>query len=109
MDLKDATLMFLSESAEYPAVSSIAQSAYDRLAAGEDVDYEVLDELVGEASAKGVLQAMGQKYSPTAYEAIIAPVLREIGRRKPIRSAWQPSTPPGSADDPLTAPAWPSR
>ncbi|HZZ56060.1 MAG TPA: hypothetical protein VFE26_17445 [Trebonia sp.] len=27
MDLKDATLMFLSESAAYPAVASIAQNA----------------------------------------------------------------------------------
>ena len=31
MDLKDATLMFLAESAGYPAVAQIAQSAYDRL------------------------------------------------------------------------------
>jgi hypothetical protein len=33
MDLKDATLMFLSEAAACPAVASIAQSAYDRLTA----------------------------------------------------------------------------
>ena len=39
MDLKDATLMFLSESAAYPAVASIAQNAYDRLAEGEEIDY----------------------------------------------------------------------
>jgi hypothetical protein len=109
MDLKDATLMFLSESAEYPAVASIAQSAYDRLAAGEEIDYRMLDDLVGEASAKGVLRAMNQKYSPTAYNAIITPVLEEIGRRKPIRSTWRSSQEAGSADDPLTAPAWPSR
>jgi hypothetical protein len=109
MDLKDATLMFLSESAEYPAVASIAQSAYDRLAAGEEIDYQMLDDLVGEASAKGVLRAMNQKYSPTAYNAIISPVLEETGRRKPIRSTWRSSQEAGSADDPLTAPAWPPR
>jgi hypothetical protein len=109
MDLKDATLMFLSESAEHPAVASIAQSAYNRLAAGEEVDYRMLDDLVGEASAKGVLRAMHQKYSPTAYDAIITPVLEEIGRRKPIRSTWRSSQEAGSADDPLTAPAWPPR
>jgi hypothetical protein len=33
MDLRDATLMFLIESAAYPAVREIAQSAYDRLVA----------------------------------------------------------------------------
>ena len=33
MDLKDATLMLLSESAGHPAVASLAQSAYDQLAA----------------------------------------------------------------------------
>ena len=109
MNLKDATLMFLSESAEYPAVASIAQSAYDRLAAGEEVDYRMLDDLMGEASAKGVLRAMHQKYNPTAYEAIITPLLEEIGRRKPIRSTWRSSQEAGSADDPLTASAWPPR
>jgi hypothetical protein len=108
MDLKDAALMFLSESADHPAVASPAQSAYDRLAAGEEIDYQVLDELVGEASAKGVLRAMHSKYSPVAYESIIAPVLDEIGRRKPIRSNRQPPA-PGSPDDPLTAPTWPPR
>jgi hypothetical protein len=101
MDLKDATLMFLTEAAAYPAVAEIAQSAYDHLVEGEDIDYRVLSDLVGEASGKGVLRAMSQKYSPAAYEAIIMPVLREIGRRAPIRSsrpAWQPGD-----GDPLTA------
>ena len=46
MDLRDATLMFLIESAAHPAVSEIAQSAYDRLVAGEDIDYRMLSELV---------------------------------------------------------------
>jgi hypothetical protein len=108
MDLKDAALMFLSESADHPAVASLAQSAYDQLAAGEEVDYRLLDDLIGEASGKGVLRAMNRKYSPVAYEAIISPVLDEIGRRKPIRSSRQPPA-PGSLDDPLTAPTWPPR
>jgi hypothetical protein len=86
MELRDATLMFLSESAAYPAVAEIAQSAYDRLIQGEEVDCQVLSDLVGEASGKGVLRAMHAKYSPEAYEAIIMPVLQEIGRRAPIRS-----------------------
>jgi hypothetical protein len=86
MELRDATLMFLAESAAYPEVAEIAQSAYDRLVEGEDVDYQVLSDLIGEASGKGVLRAIHAKYSPQAYEAIIQPVLQEIGRRAPIRS-----------------------
>jgi hypothetical protein len=101
MDLTDATLMFLVEAAGFPAVAEIAQSAYDRLVEGEDVDYRVLDDLVREASGKGVLSTMRQKHGTAAFEAIIGPVLQEIGRRKPIRSGrgytWQPG------DDPLTA------
>ena len=100
MDLRDATLMFLVESAAHPAVREIAQSAYDRLVEGEDIDYRVLSDLVGEASGKGVLRAMHQKYGPAAFEAIVMPVLQEVGRRAPIRSSrptWQPG------EDPLTA------
>jgi hypothetical protein len=100
MDLKDATLMFLAESADYPAVAEIAQSAYDRLIDGEDVDYGVLNDLIGEASGKGVLRAIRSKHGPAAFEAIIQPILQEVGRKAPIRPAtytWQPG------DDPLTA------
>jgi hypothetical protein len=97
MDLRDAILMFRAESAAHPVVAEIAQSAYDRLAAGEEIDYRVLNDLVGEASGKGVLRAMHAKYSPEAYHAIIMPVLQEIGRRAPIRSSrpvWQPGEDP---------------
>lgn len=97
MDLKDATLMFLAESAAYPAVAEIARSAHDRLADGEDIDYRVLSELIDEASGKGVLRAIRQKYGPDAFEAIVGPILQEIGRRAPIRSQrprWQPGEDP---------------
>jgi len=101
MDLKDATLMFLAEAAAYPAVTYIARSAYDRLVEGQDADYRELNDLVWEASGKGVLRAMHQKYSPVVFEAIIMPVLAEIGRRAPIRSS-RPVWRPGDGD-PLTA------
>jgi hypothetical protein len=104
MDLKDATLMFLSESAGYPAVASIAQAAYDRLVADGDIDYRVLDDLIGEASGKGVLRDLQRKYSPVAYEAMIQPILQEIGRNKPVRSQRPPVDP---ENDPLTAASWP--
>ena len=96
--------MFLSESAGYPAVASIAQAAYDRLVADGDIDYRVLDDLIGEASGKGVLRDLRRKYSPVAYEAMIQPILQEIGRNKPIWSQ-RPPVDPGS--DPLTAAGWP--
>ena len=104
MDLKDATLMFLSESAAHPAVASIARSVYDRLVEGEEIEYRVLSDLIEEASGKGVLRELNRKYSPEAYEAMIGPILREIGRNKPIRSQRPPVAP---EDDPLTAPGWP--
>src|SRR5689334_19681300 len=110
MDLKDATLMVLSESAAQPAVASIAQSVYDRLAGGEDADYRQLKELIGEASGKGVLRAIHAKYSPVAYEAIIMPILAEIGRREPVPPRRRPA---GYRDepesDPLRASVWPPR
>ena len=68
MDLRDATLMFLSESADHPAVASLAQSAYDQLAAGEEVDYRLLDDLIGEASRSGSA-AWIRKYGPRTLAA----------------------------------------
>ena len=110
MDLRDATLMVLSESAGQPAVACLAQSVYDRLADGEDVDYRLLKELIGEASGKGVLRAIHAKYSPVAYEAIIMPILDEIGRREPVPPRQRPA---GYHDDPeadpLRASTWPPR
>jgi hypothetical protein len=86
MDLKDATLMVMNESADQPAVASLAQSVYQRLANGDGVDYRLLDDLMGEMSGKGVLRALHARYGPVAYEAIIMPILSEIGRQKPVPS-----------------------
>ncbi len=97
MNLTDATLMFAVEAAGYPAVAELAQSAHDRLVEGEQVDYRVLDALIAEASGQGLLRALHAKYSPDAYDAIIMPVLQEIGRRKPIRSD-RPGWSPGDGD-----------
>jgi hypothetical protein len=108
MDLKDATLMMLSESADQPAVASIAQTVYQRLANSEPVDYRLLDTLIGEASGKGVLRALHAKYSPAAYEAIIGPILTELGRSKPIASH-RYSRPSDPEADPLRAGNWPPR
>ena len=108
MDIRDATLMMLSESAGHPAVASIAQSVYERLVNAEPVDYRLLEDLIGEASGKGVLRALHAKYSPTAYEAIITPILAEIGRQKPIGSQ-RYAKPADPESDPLLASTWPPR
>ena len=86
MDLRDAALMMLNESADEPAVASLAKVVYDRLVNEEPVAYRLLDELIGEASGKGVLRALHAKYSPVAYDAIISPILTELDRQKPVRS-----------------------
>jgi hypothetical protein len=84
MDLKDATLVILGESAAYPSLAQLAQSAYDQLATDGQVDYRVLSDLVAEASGKGVLRAIHRKYGPAAGEAVFGPILREIDRQKPV-------------------------
>jgi hypothetical protein len=108
MDLKDAALVVLSESADHPAVASVARAVYERLANEEAVDYRLLNDLIGEVSGKGVLRALHAKYSPTAYEAIIMPILTEIGRQAPIRSRGWPA-PVDPEADPLRASTWPPR
>jgi hypothetical protein len=108
VELKDATLMLLSESDGHPDVASLAKSAYDQLARGEEVHYLLLDELIGEASGKGVLRALHARYSPVAYEAIIMPILAEIGRQKPVGPRRRPDSDNPQAD-PLRASVWPPR
>ena len=103
MDLKDATLMVLSESAGHPLVASIAQVAYDRMVRDGDVDYRLLDELIEEASGKGVLRAIRAKYGPVGFDAMISPILQEIGRQKPIRPSRQPWKPGFPDVNPLRA------
>ena len=105
MDLKDATLMIAAESADHPRLAELAQSAYDQLTVGGDVDYRVLSDIVAEASGKGVLRAIRQKHGAVAHEAIFGPILREIDRQKPVpprrtESARQ------EGPDPLTAAGW---
>ena len=99
MDLKDATLMILAESADYPEVARLAQSACDALADGDEVPHWILSDMIGEASGKGVLRVLHRKYSATAYEALLMPICREIDRQRPV----PPRPRPDPATDPLTS------
>lgn len=107
MELRDATLMMLTESAGHPELERLARQAFDALADRGEVHYSVLDDMIGAASGSGVLGALRAKYSPAAFDALLMPILSEIGEHKPITSSRRPPA-PGSPEDPLTAPAWPS-
>lgn len=91
--------MILAESAGYPEVARLAQSACDALADGDEVPHWILSDMIGEASGKGVLRFIHQKYSPTAYEALLMPILREIDRQRPV----PPRPRPAPEEDPLTS------
>jgi hypothetical protein len=85
MELSDAMLMLLAESGDHAELARIAQSAYNDLCRGREVPHTVLSELLGEASGKGVLAALREKYSPAAFESVLMPICREIGLQAPIR------------------------
>jgi hypothetical protein len=101
VDLKDATLMILTESGDHVGLARLAQSAYDELASGREVPYPVLGDMLSEASGKGVLSALRHKYSAVACEAVLMPICAEIGRQKPARPRRRP-VPSDSSPDPLT-------
>jgi hypothetical protein len=102
MDLRDATLMIAAESAGCPTVARLAQQVHDELSRDGEAGRQVLRDLIDEASGKGVLRAIAAKHSPTAFEAIFGPVLREVDRQNPPA----PRRARPSGPDPLTAPAW---
>lgn len=84
MDLKDATLIVLHESAGHRSVASLARAVHQQLADGEEVGWQQLDQLMGEMSGKGVLRSLHARYSPVAYESIIMPILAGIDQGKPV-------------------------
>jgi len=66
--------MITVESAAYPDLHTRVQATYDEMVRGQQVPHEVLSEILGEASGKGVLRAIQQKYSATAHEAMMMPL-----------------------------------
>jgi hypothetical protein len=102
MNLTDATLIVLTEAAACPELAALAQSAYADLADGSEVSHVVLSDIIGTMSEKGVLRALRSKYSPTAYDAILLPILTEVDRKRPVPPGRRPASP--DYVDPLTAP-----
>lgn len=97
--------MLMTESAAHPGLAKLAQSAHDRLTRNGEADYHLLNDMIAEASGKGVLQEIQQKYSATAHEAMLTPILREIDRQKPVPPRRMASAHQDSPD-PLTAASW---
>ena len=60
--------MILAESAGYPEVARLAQSAYEALADGDQAPHWILSDMIGEAS--GGKPESHRKYSATAYDAL---------------------------------------
>jgi hypothetical protein len=95
-----------TEAAPVPSPRHLSHSGavqggwFQRLQAFE-VPYRVLSDLLGEASGKGILRALRQKYSATAFEAMLFPLLREVDRQKPVPPR-RHSAPWGDGADPLT-------
>lgn len=105
MDLQDATLMILTESAACPRLAELARSARDQLITAGDVDYRLLSDMIAEASGKGVLRVIRQKHGAVAHEAIFGPILREMDRQKPVPPR-RPAPDRPAGPDPLTAATW---
>jgi hypothetical protein len=95
MDLQDATLMIVAESADHPRLAELARSAHDQLVAAGKVDYRVLSDIVAEASGKGVLRTIRHKHGAIAHEAIFGPILREIDRQQPVPPRQRQAEPVG--------------
>ena len=91
--------MIVAESAAQPEVARLAQAAYDTLAGGGEVPHQLLSDMIGEASGTGVLRILHRKYSPTACDALLMPIFREIDRQRPV----PPRPRPAPEDDPLTS------
>jgi hypothetical protein len=94
--------MILNESGSHPGLERLARAAYDELASAREVSYLILGDIINEASGKGVLRELHQKYSAAACDAMLMPILREIGRPKPVPPRRRP-VPSDSSPDPLTA------
>lgn len=84
MDLKEASYMVLSESAPHAELRSVAQAAYDDFSAGREVPYIALKGMLVEASRKGVLGRLKQRYGYDAFNDMVLVLGREADRQRTI-------------------------
>ncbi|MFC9976836.1 hypothetical protein ACFVH6_38645 [Spirillospora sp. NPDC127200] len=84
MDIRDATRMILTESADYPELLRITQHSYEALSAGREVPYTVLNGVLAEASREDVLGTLKERYGEEAVRDMVAALTREIDRQAPV-------------------------
>jgi hypothetical protein len=84
MDLKEATYMVLRESGPYAELRSVAQAAYDDFSAGREVPYIALTGMLTEASRKGVLGELKQRYGYDTFCDMVIVLGREADRQRTI-------------------------
>jgi hypothetical protein len=84
MELKHAVRMILTESASHPGLLRMARSASDDYAAGREVHYTVLREMLYEASGKAVFGPIKRTYGERAFDEMVLVLGREIDRQAPV-------------------------
>lgn len=83
MQLSEAAKVILLESAGHPDLMRLARFVYDEAAAGRQVPYRYLSELLEEASGKGVIGEL-RAHDPERLNDIVVAIGREIDRQAPI-------------------------
>ncbi|GAA4520510.1 hypothetical protein GCM10023191_097560 [Actinoallomurus oryzae] len=76
--------MVLSESAPYAELRSVAQAAYEDFSAGREVPYVALKGMFVEASRKGVLGKLKQRYGYDTFCDMVIVLGRETDRQRTI-------------------------
>lgn len=76
--------MVLSESAPYAELRNVAQAVYDDFSAGREVPYVALKGILTEASRKGVLGKLKQRYGYDTFYDMVIVLGRETDRQRTI-------------------------
>jgi len=84
MDLKDATRVILSESAEHPELLRVSRETHDELARGGRAHHASLSWMLREAARKNVYPALHARYGAAAFQSMVTAMAREIDRRAPV-------------------------
>ncbi|GAA2610194.1 hypothetical protein SMC26_44515 [Actinomadura fulvescens] len=84
MDLKAATRMILSESADHPDLMRLSRHAYDELSSGRPVPYATLSEMLRMAARKNLFPSLKGRHGAQAFDDMVVVLGREIDRQAPI-------------------------
>ncbi|XRQ09262.1 hypothetical protein ACN3XK_74520 [Actinomadura welshii] len=85
MDLRDATRMILSESAEHPELLRVTRQTHDDLARGRRAAHTDLSWMLREAARKNVYPSLHARYGAAAFDEMVTVLAREIDRQAPPR------------------------